>query len=188
MGNRRVRKLKQELRYEWRGKDGHGVSAEVAGKELERIADRDGAIQPQVVVDESRPEDAPLHPAFEWDDEVAAERYRIHQARKLIKDVHVIKASPGGDDKPKAAYVHIPETASETIQRGYYKTEVVAQRPDLYALALDKMMQRMRSLQEAADDLKHAAEHQDVEGDTMAKVTVALAAISAANNAVMALH
>lgn len=67
-----------------------GVSAEVAGQELDRIRLRDNTLKPRAVLDESRPEDAPLHPAFEWSDPEAAEQYRLMQARDLIRCVRVI--------------------------------------------------------------------------------------------------
>jgi len=67
-----------------------GIDPQAAGEELERIKHRDGTITAPAVVDEARPEDAVLHPAFEWQDPVAAEQYRLIQARTLIKRVRVI--------------------------------------------------------------------------------------------------
>lgn len=53
--------------------------------ELKRIAaDNDGILQPEVVVEEARPKESPLHSRFEWDNTVAGQRYRIWQARQLI--------------------------------------------------------------------------------------------------------
>lgn len=71
-----------------------GIDAQEAGEELERIKQRDGTIVPEAVVDEARPEEAVLHPAFEWEDPVAAEKYRVIQARQLIKRVRVICPDP----------------------------------------------------------------------------------------------
>lgn len=71
-----------------------GVDAQTAGSELDRIRRRDGTLRPDVVVDEARPEEAPLHPAFEWRDPVAAEQWREHQASTLIKVVRVVPAAP----------------------------------------------------------------------------------------------
>jgi hypothetical protein len=71
-----------------------GIDAQEAGEELERIKQRDGTIRPAAVVDEARPEDAVLHPAFNWDDPDAAEKYREIQARQLIKKVRVICPEP----------------------------------------------------------------------------------------------
>mgnify|MGYP001809541431 CR=1 FL=1 len=71
-----------------------GIDPQAAGEELERIKQRDGTLTAPAVVDEARPDDAVLHPAFEWQDPVAAERYREIQARTLIKKVRVICPEP----------------------------------------------------------------------------------------------
>lgn len=44
-----------------------------------------GELTPQLVVDEARPKDAPLHDRFEWDNKVAGEAYRRVQAQQLIR-------------------------------------------------------------------------------------------------------
>lgn len=88
---------KAQTEYTFRIEDGDetlGIDAQTAGSELDRIRQRDGTIIPAVVVDEARPEEAPLHPAFEWRDSVAAEQYRQHQASTLIKVVRVVPAAP----------------------------------------------------------------------------------------------
>ena len=86
-----------DTEYAFRIEDGDealGVDAQTAGSELDRIRRRDGTLRPDVVVDEARPEEAPLHPAFEWRDPVAAEQWREHQASTLIKVVRVVPAAP----------------------------------------------------------------------------------------------
>ena len=88
---------KAEPEFTFRIEDGDevlGIDAQTAGSELDRIRRRDGTIKPAVVVDEARPKEAPLHPAFEWRDPVAAEQWREHQASKLIKVVRVVPSAP----------------------------------------------------------------------------------------------
>jgi hypothetical protein len=57
--------------------------------ELLAIRDANGRLTAPLVVEAARPEDAPLHSQFEWDDGVAAEKYRLTQARHLITSVKV---------------------------------------------------------------------------------------------------
>jgi hypothetical protein len=60
------------------------ISVSIAAEELERIRKGRGDFyQPQDIVNESRPAHALLHPAFEWNDDVAAKRYRVDQARYI---------------------------------------------------------------------------------------------------------
>lgn len=90
--------------YKWNAYN-FPVDAQTAGEELERIAS-DGELTPQRIVDESRPEDAPLHKCFEWDDQKAAEGFRRQQAR--IITCNLITDCTGEEDaEPVRAFVHI---------------------------------------------------------------------------------
>ena len=59
---------------------------QVAGEVCEKLA-HDNRLTAKNLVDECRPEDAPLHSYFEWRDNVAAELYREDQARLLIRSI-----------------------------------------------------------------------------------------------------
>lgn len=56
---------------------------------LQAIYDQRGQLTPALVVDEARPEDHPLHDRFEWNDSVAGEAHRRHQAGQLIRSVKI---------------------------------------------------------------------------------------------------
>ena len=81
------------------------VSAQKAGEELHRIYTDKGQLKPADIVDESRPESAPLHPCFEWDDEVAAEKYREVQAGNLIRSITVVHETPTHEPVEVRAFV-----------------------------------------------------------------------------------
>lgn len=59
------------------------ADAQAAGEMCERLAE-EGRLTAKNLVEENRPENAPLHGAFEWDNDEAAERWREHQARHII--------------------------------------------------------------------------------------------------------
>lgn len=64
---------------------------QVIGDALEKIRTaNDGRIQPKAVVESARSQKNPLHKHFEWDDSVAAESFRLEQARELIRCVRII--------------------------------------------------------------------------------------------------
>lgn len=53
---------------------------------IDRLAEiHGGIISPRDVVDAAKNEASPLHPYFEWDDSVAAEKFRLGQARTLMR-------------------------------------------------------------------------------------------------------
>jgi hypothetical protein len=75
----------------------------LAQKELQQIARTHGKLSPQIIVDAARHNNSALHGFFEWDDTVAAEKYRIEQARTVIK-MFVIEVPVGADIVITAQY------------------------------------------------------------------------------------
>ena len=54
--------------------------------EAQKVADEIGEnkVTPQEVLEKARDENSELHKCFEWNDSVAAEKYRLQQARAII--------------------------------------------------------------------------------------------------------
>ena len=78
------------------------TDAQTAGEICEKL-ERNGGLTAKRLVDESRPEDAPLHKEFEWDDATAAEAYREEQARYIIRSI-VIQPEPRKNDVVRAFF------------------------------------------------------------------------------------
>lgn len=90
------------------------MSTTTAFAELQRIiAQRNGVLTPADVVEEARPEGSVLHAHFEWDDSVAAEQYRLVQARDLIRRVTVTVSNASGEPSRVRAFVHVATTPED---------------------------------------------------------------------------
>ena len=77
--------------------------------ELNQLAEQHGGkVQPQQVVEFAKDESTALHNAFEWDDSEAAEKYRLHQARHLLR-VHVRMVLPNGKPENVRAFVSLSD-------------------------------------------------------------------------------
>ena len=61
-------------------------------------------LTPQKLVDISRPEDAPMHKDFEWNDTVAAEKWRRHQGRAIIRALVMVEEAEPQKEPIKAFY------------------------------------------------------------------------------------
>ena len=70
-------------KYSWRNVS-YPVKAEDAAAELHRIEQKHGEVTPRNLLDESTPEDAVMHPCYEWDNEKAADKYRLWQSRSIL--------------------------------------------------------------------------------------------------------
>ena len=99
--------------YEWSKGAVTRTEAQVVGEELERLRIKyNGALIPEHIVREAAQEQSPLHDEFEWDDSKAANRYRVEQARYMIR--HIV-AKPIVEDapaKPMRAFVSVAKEGS----------------------------------------------------------------------------
>lgn len=46
-------------------------------------------ITANMIVEKAKPKDSPIHNYFCWDNDIAGEKYRLYQAREMIRKVHV---------------------------------------------------------------------------------------------------
>lgn len=99
--------------YMWIDGRQYPVNPDIASRELHRIREEYGALTGEAVVEASRPEDAPLHPVFEWDDGKAAEAYRRHQATTLIRAV-VVRVAPVPQPHREFVLVKSDKTPTKT--------------------------------------------------------------------------
>lgn len=83
--------------------------------QLLAIREEFGRLTPKIVVEAARPENHPLHGSFEWDDSVAAQKWREDQAGWLIRHVKITyRADPESPPSSVRAFhaVHDPEMTS----------------------------------------------------------------------------
>jgi len=89
--------------------------AAIVGKELDSIAEREGCATAALVVEESTPEDAPLHNYFTWDESDAACRWRLEEASRLIRSVRVVQIGlPQNEQLTVRAFVSVRAHDTET--------------------------------------------------------------------------
>ncbi len=79
--------------YQWRkGFRSNGVDPAVAAAEFSRLAAA-GYVHPREIVEAAKDLFSPINQLFAWDDTVAAEKYRLYQARQALRAVEVIQVS-----------------------------------------------------------------------------------------------
>lgn len=113
--------------------------------ELIAIRDaNDGVLKPEFVLDAARDPNHPLHSRFEWDDSVAAERFRREQAHRLIQKANISYRAPGDDGPPRLTRAFIAVRAGEG--HVYDPVEEVAEDPLRRKIALADMERAWKEL------------------------------------------
>lgn len=126
------------MQYRWKTGARAPVSAQVVGEVCEELESK-GQLTPKNLVDVSRPEDAPLHSAFEWNDTVAAEMYREQQGRYLIRSIEVVRTS----EEPIRAFFTLRRTAKE---HEYHSIDAVMRNKDDAAQLLEQAKSELFAL------------------------------------------
>lgn len=165
-------------KYEWNRRLAP-IEADVVGEELERIRSKTGQLVPADVVSAARPKKSPIHAAFEWDDTLAGEKYRIHQARNIIRAVRVVSEGDDGESVSHPQFVHINRGHEDQY---YQSAEVAVENVDEFVLAVNGLANKVAGAQRALDDLRAMAEGRGSE--TLALLACAASALATARESI----
>lgn len=143
--------------YSWGSGVKYSVPADVVGHTLEGIEERDGKVTKKAFLEESRPEDAPTHSMFEWNDAIAAEKYRMVQSGKIINNL-VVTVHSEEREEPITAKALVNVEPEENKHASFISITTAMSSADTaeivlkHALAeLETFENKYRSLKELAD-------------------------------------
>lgn len=123
--------------------------------ELKRIATaNDGILVAEHVVEAAKRAASPLHNMFDWDDSEAANKWRIHQARQLIR-VTVEYIGKGEDKIPMRVFVSLTD---DRVEGGYRVTAQVLSDAAKRKQMLDDAIEEMNRFRRKYAALKELAE------------------------------
>jgi hypothetical protein len=117
----------------WQGRQhkqgGNMKLTEDAVQELNALAGRSGKLTPEQVLEAAENESSALHGCFTWDDGEAAAKWRIEEARELIRSVRIEVII---NERTIRSVAYVRDPAKETNQAGYIDAmKVRKQSPDV---------------------------------------------------------
>lgn len=112
------------------------ADAQKCAEEIMTLGDK---ITPDEVLEKARDENTELHKCFEWDDNVAAEKFRKIQARNVIRFI-VIKEEEKPEDRPQIKMFHVTEKTG-----GYKPIEFIVKHEDEYKALLERAWAELRA-------------------------------------------
>lgn len=96
--------------------------ANLIGRQIESIEQRNNkSVTPLDIVEDARDRRSPLHDCFEWNDGVAAEKYRLWQARNIINHL-VVEVKYDGKVSDQRAYISVRENDEAGNPQSVYVT------------------------------------------------------------------
>lgn len=115
------------------------LDAEIVGATIEQLSVTHGSVTADLLVEEAKHSDSPLHHYFIWDDSEAAKKYREDQARLLIRNVEVRIIQNNQSTEPIKAFINV-----KSQYDGYKPIQKVMENKNLKTLfikqAYDELM------------------------------------------------
>lgn len=138
------------IKAKWR--EGYGLFHADAQKVAEEVVAIGDEPTTQEIVDKARDEGTELHKCFEWDNDVAAEKYRLYEARQIMHHL-VIVEQERPEERPEVRMFYKTDTKG-----GYKQTEYVIQKKDEYKALLERAMAELRAFKAKYACLKELQE------------------------------
>lgn len=117
--------------YTWKSGSRIKADAQKCGELYERLSATEEGLTARTLLDANRPESAPLHSEYEWDDEQAADNWRLHQSRHFINSIAVVAIAAESNEEIPVRAFHI--TTSDGV---YEPLTAIIQQPDKYTALL----------------------------------------------------
>lgn len=104
------------------------TDAQVVGEHLDNLEKQHGHLDSTLVLEDARNVDSPIHEEFEWNDTVAADKYRDTQAQYIIRSVVAVMVNQSGDERILRAFVNLgPGTGHTQIERVIASSDLTSQ-------------------------------------------------------------
>ena len=119
---------------EWKMSFFSAANAEKCYEEIQTIGE---SVTPKQILDYARNPETELHKCFEWDDSIAAEKFRLHQARMVVCHLVVV------DDKSKSEpqKIRIMQKAEEH----YKPVQLIVRNKTEYESLLERARAELRA-------------------------------------------
>lgn len=153
----------------YRGRPGHGLSnkeAAIIGPVLQSLVEEKGRLDPPLIVERAHVKTSPLHRYFEWDDRKARHRWRLHQARNLVRSVLIFVSD---EVEPLPAFYSVAMTDDEQ-DREYMPLSDVLTDETLLTKTKARFRRDIQRLQQEYDLFRRAASFEQVAGPVLSAV------------------
>jgi hypothetical protein len=148
-------------KYEWWDGYSRVVDANTVGGVVEQLEEKYGQVTRENFLEASRPDDSPTHALFEFDDSVAAEKYRLDQSATIIRSLRVIYVNKDKEEIKVSAFVNVnpgqEKAAYESIElalKDESKRSIILNK---IKGELDAFINRNQHIEELADILEEGA-------------------------------
>ena len=115
------------------------ADAEKCAKELREINEDLEQIPPEAIVEKAKDESTELHKCFTWDNDEAARKYRLIEARNVVRLI-VIREAIIPEDRPEIRMFYKTKSGE-----GYKPIDIIVRKEDEYKALLERAWKELRA-------------------------------------------
>ena len=122
----------------------HQADAQKVAEEIMAIGE---AATPLQIVEKAKDVNSELHRCFTWDNDIAAAKWRLHEARTLVCHL-VIQTGNDDEDAPEIRFFHRIDSG------GYKQAELIFRREDEYQALLKQALADLQAFKRKYKNLQ----------------------------------
>lgn len=140
------------MNYSWKINGIHKANPQEIGEEINSIGNE---FTTKDIVNKARNQNTKLHNLFEWNDEIAGEKYREIQAGDIVRNLVIVKRSETGEPQDTNIRVFV----SSNQRNGMYKpiTSVIRVQEE-YELLLEQALKELQAFKNKYANLSELTE------------------------------
>ena len=118
------------------------ADAQKCAEEITEICNDIGSATPQRILEKARDESTELHKCFTWDDTIAAEKYRLAQARQVVCKLKIEIIEQKKSEPTPIRFFY------KTDNSGYKPTSFIVQHVDEYQFLLERAKRELEAFKQ----------------------------------------
>lgn len=111
-------------------------------------------VKPQQIVDYAKNPDTELHKCFTWDNDLAAEKWRLQEARQVVCSLVIVESNSDYENDTQIRVFHKIDS-----EDGYKPLQFILQNKDEYKKLLERCEYDLRNLKKKYQNL---SEYQEI--------------------------
>ena len=111
-------------------------------------------VRPQQIVDYAKNPKAELHKCFTWNNDVAAKKWRLQEARQVVCNLVIVETNSDGEENMQIRVFHRTDN-----DEGYKPIQLILKNKDEYEKILERCLSDLRALK---NKYKNLSEYQEI--------------------------
>lgn len=117
--------------------------------EIMEICEELESATPRQILEKAKDSNTELHKCFTWDDSEAAEKWRIEEAKAVVRNLKIVEQEPGKE--PEVTQIRVFYKTDN--QSGYKPCRMILKKTDEYKMLLERCRSELLAIKKKFENL-----------------------------------